>query len=196
MRCAHRDTSRSNVSSRFPRPALRPYSRVMTTRATTTQPEESTSNDPQRKHQSTWGIVAGASLVSTGLAADEIVPASVTPLIRDSLNIGPTIAGSLVGVMFGTAVITNRPAGAAPDRTDSRTRWHSRFLHSSSRVARDLCRVHGPHSSRSSRILAGKSRAREEPRAGFEPACSRSAGDRVKPDSATLAHPYLPNSRN
>ncbi|GAB7010249.1 MFS transporter [Halorubrum trueperi] len=68
-----------------------------------------------------WGIVAGASLISTGLAAYEIVPASVTPLIRDSLGIGPTTAGLLVGIMFGAAVVASLPAGAALDRTDSRT---------------------------------------------------------------------------
>jgi len=66
------------------------------------------------------GLVAGASLISTGLAAYEIVPASVTPLIRDSLNIGPTTAGLLVGIMFGTAVITSLPAGAVLDRTNTR----------------------------------------------------------------------------
>jgi predicted MFS family arabinose efflux permease len=93
----------------------------MTTRTTGTHPEDSTNNEPQQKSQSTWGIVIGASLISTGLAAYEIVPASVTPLIRNSLNIGPTIAGFLVGVMFGTAVIASLPAGAALDRTDSRT---------------------------------------------------------------------------
>lgn len=92
----------------------------MTTRPTT-HPEDSTSNEPQQNHQSTWGIVAGASLISTGLAAYEIVPASVTPLIRDSLGISSTIAGFLVGIMFGTAVITSLPAGVVLDRTDSRT---------------------------------------------------------------------------
>ncbi|MEF8777023.1 MAG: MFS transporter [Haloarculaceae archaeon] len=70
---------------------------------------------------STWGIVVGASLISTGLAAYEIVPASVTPLIRDSLGIGPTVAGLLVGIMFGAAVVTSLPTGAALDRTNSRT---------------------------------------------------------------------------
>ncbi|WP_106388674.1 MFS transporter [Halorubrum aethiopicum] len=90
----------------------------------TTQPsdhhKETTSTEARQIHQSTWGIVAGASLISTGLAAYEIVPASVTPLIRDSLGIGPTIAGFLVGIMFGTAVIASLPAGAVLDRTDSR----------------------------------------------------------------------------
>jgi predicted MFS family arabinose efflux permease len=76
---------------------------------------------PSRTTRRTWGLVAGASLVSTGLAAYEIVPASVTPLVRESLGIDSTAAGLLVGVMFGTAVVTSLPAGAALDRADSRT---------------------------------------------------------------------------
>ncbi|MBX0325260.1 MFS transporter [Halomicroarcula sp. F13] len=92
----------------------------MTSRLTTTQSEDATNSEPQQNHQSTWGLVVGASLISTGLAAYEIVPASVTPLIRDSLGIGPTIAGFLVGIMFGAAVVASLPAGAVLDRTDSR----------------------------------------------------------------------------
>jgi len=68
----------------------------------------------------TYGLILGASLTSAGLAAYEIVPASVTPLVRDSLGVGPTLAGLIVGVMFGTAVVTSLPAGAVLDRTDSR----------------------------------------------------------------------------
>ena len=69
---------------------------------------------------STYGLVAGASLISVGLAAYEIVPASVTPLLRESLGIGSTRAGLVVGVMFGTAVVVSLPLGAVLDRTDSR----------------------------------------------------------------------------
>ncbi|PSQ02519.1 MFS transporter [Halobacteriales archaeon QS_5_70_17] len=58
--------------------------------------------------------------MSASLGAYELVPASVTPLIRSSLGIGPSAAGLLVGVMFGTAVMTSLPAGIALDRTDSR----------------------------------------------------------------------------
>ncbi|MFD1600061.1 MFS transporter [Halobellus rarus] len=68
----------------------------------------------------TVSLVAGASLMSTGLAAYEIVPASVTPLIRDSLGVGSSAAGLLVGIMFGTAVVASLPAGAVLDRTDTR----------------------------------------------------------------------------
>jgi len=78
---------------------------------------------PTRRDGSDWrtiGLVAGASLMSTGLAAYEIVPASVTPLIQASLNVSSTVAGLLVGVMFGTAVVASLPAGALLDRTDTR----------------------------------------------------------------------------
>lgn len=75
---------------------------------------------PDRPDPSTVGIVAGASLISTGLAAYEIVPASVTPLVRESLRIGPSAAGLLVGVMFGAAVVASLPVGVVLDRTDSR----------------------------------------------------------------------------
>ena len=74
-----------------------------------------------QKSWRTGGLVGGVSLISTGLAAYEIVPASVTPLIRDSLQIGPTATGFLVGIMFGTAVVTSLPAGAVLDRTNTRT---------------------------------------------------------------------------
>ncbi|MFC7199023.1 MFS transporter [Halospeciosus flavus] len=83
----------------------------------------SRTSDPNGLAQTKWGtwsLVAGASLISTGLAAYEIVPASVTPLIRASLGIGPTVAGLLVGVMFGAAVVASLPVGAVLDRTNSR----------------------------------------------------------------------------
>ncbi|WP_336338577.1 MFS transporter [Haloarcula brevis] len=67
--------------------------------------------------------MAGASLISIGLAAYEIVPVSVTPLIQDSLRVGPTAAGLPVGVMFGSAVVVSLPAGAVLDRVfDGRRR--------------------------------------------------------------------------
>lgn len=93
----------------------------MTARSSDVESENRPPRRPQQQTQSIWGLVIGASLISTGLAAYEIVPASVTPLIRDSLQIGPTIAGLLVGIMFGSAVITSLPIGAVLDRTNSRT---------------------------------------------------------------------------
>ncbi|WP_254544839.1 MFS transporter [Halomarina pelagica] len=93
----------------------------MTHRTNDTRSVDPSLDEPSQDNRTTWGLVVGASLISTGLAAYEIVPASVTPIIRDSLNIGPTIAGLLVGIMFGTAVVTSLPAGAVLDRTDSRT---------------------------------------------------------------------------
>ena len=68
-----------------------------------------------------WILVLGVSLVSVGLAAYEIGPASVTPVIRESLGIGASAAGFIVGVMFGAAVVGSIPVGAMLDRTNSRT---------------------------------------------------------------------------
>jgi predicted MFS family arabinose efflux permease len=77
---------------------------------------ESTDRDARDR----WTLVAGASLVSVALAAYEISPASVTPLIRETMGVGPTRAGLVVSVMFGTAVVASLPAGAVLDRVDSR----------------------------------------------------------------------------
>jgi len=73
-----------------------------------------------RPRWAVWGLVAGASLVSIGLAAYEIVPASVTPIVQESLAIDSSSAGLLVGIMFGAAVVTSLPVGAVLDRTNSR----------------------------------------------------------------------------
>lgn len=92
----------------------------MTRRSDNSQSAASKSDTTAQSEWKTWGLVSGASLISAGLAAYEIVPASVTPLLRESLTIGSTAAGLLVGIMFGTAVITSIPAGAVLDRTNSR----------------------------------------------------------------------------
>jgi predicted MFS family arabinose efflux permease len=65
-------------------------------------------------------LVAGLFVVSSAAAAYEIAPASVTPIIRDSLAIGPTTAGWLVSVMYATAVVASVPVGVAIDRTSVR----------------------------------------------------------------------------
>lgn len=67
-----------------------------------------------------WWLLLGASLASVSLAAYEIVPASVTPLIRSSLGVDSSAAGLIVAVMFGTAVLASIPVGIVLDRTDSR----------------------------------------------------------------------------
>jgi predicted MFS family arabinose efflux permease len=65
-------------------------------------------------------LVAGASLISVSLAAYEIGPASVTPLIRETMGIDAGAAGLIVGAMFGAAVVASLPVGAVLDRTNSR----------------------------------------------------------------------------
>jgi predicted MFS family arabinose efflux permease len=85
--------------------------------------ESTARTDPStdRSARRTWTLVAGASLVSTGLAAYEIAPASVTSLVRESMGVDATAAGLLVGVMFGTAVVASLPVGVVLDRTNSRS---------------------------------------------------------------------------
>jgi predicted MFS family arabinose efflux permease len=75
---------------------------------------------PSTSSRATWRLVVGASLMSIALAAYEISPASVTPLIRESFGIDAAAAGLVVSVMFGTAVVASLPVGAVLDRTDSR----------------------------------------------------------------------------
>jgi predicted MFS family arabinose efflux permease len=67
-----------------------------------------------------WGLLAGASLMAVSASAFEIVPASVTPLIRESLAVGPSRAGLLVSVMFGVVVVVSLPIGVALDRVNAR----------------------------------------------------------------------------
>jgi predicted MFS family arabinose efflux permease len=73
-----------------------------------------------RSERERWILVGGLSLISVALSANEIVPASVTPLIRASMGIDATKAGLVVGSMFGAAVVASLPVGALLDRTNSR----------------------------------------------------------------------------
>jgi nitrate/nitrite transporter NarK len=73
------------------------------------------------RRRARWSLLVGVSLISMALAAYEIVPASVTPLVRGSLGVSDAQAGLLVGVMFGTAAVASLPVGVVLDRTNSRT---------------------------------------------------------------------------
>ncbi|WP_135828237.1 MFS transporter [Halorussus halobius] len=64
----------------------------------------------------TVGLVGGLFVLSAAAGAYEIAPASVLPLIRDSLGVGETAAGWLVSVMYATAVVASVPVGVALDR--------------------------------------------------------------------------------
>ena len=66
-------------------------------------------------------LVAGLFVLSAAAGAYEIAPASVVPLVREGLGIGPTAAGWLVSVMYLTAVVLSVPVGVALDRFDVRT---------------------------------------------------------------------------
>lgn len=76
--------------------------------------------DPVDSEWARWGLVAGASLTTVSLGAYELVPASITTVIRSSMGVGPSAAGLVVGVMFGTAMVASVPVGVVLDRTDSR----------------------------------------------------------------------------
>jgi predicted MFS family arabinose efflux permease len=62
------------------------------------------------------GLLAGFFLLSTAAAAYEIAPASVLPVVQESLGLGASAAGWLISVMYATAVVTSVPAGIALDR--------------------------------------------------------------------------------
>ncbi len=64
----------------------------------------------------TMGLLAGFFLLSTAAAAYEIAPASVLPVVQESLGLGASAAGWLVSVMYATAVVTSVPAGIMLDR--------------------------------------------------------------------------------
>jgi predicted MFS family arabinose efflux permease len=73
-----------------------------------------------RSQYSTLGLLAGLFLLSTAAAAYEIAPASVLPVVRGALDIGPTAAGWLVSVMYATAVLASVPVGYLLDRVSVR----------------------------------------------------------------------------
>jgi predicted MFS family arabinose efflux permease len=81
-----------------------------------------TMSTADRSRYSTLGLVAGLFLLSTAAAAYEIAPASVLPVVRGALDIGPTAAGWLVSVMYATAVLASVPVGFLLDRVSVRRR--------------------------------------------------------------------------
>jgi len=66
------------------------------------------------------GPVAGLFVLSAAAGAYEIAPASVIPLVRESLSVGPAAAGSLVSVMYATSVVASVPVGMALERVPMR----------------------------------------------------------------------------
>ncbi|XRG94116.1 MFS transporter [Haladaptatus sp. SPP-AMP-3] len=64
----------------------------------------------------TLGLLIGFFLLSTAAAAYEITPASVLPVIQESLKLKASTAGWLVSIMYATAVVTSVPADIAIDR--------------------------------------------------------------------------------
>lgn len=70
----------------------------------------------ERSRRETLGLLVGFFLLSAAAAAYEIGPASVLPVVQNSLDIGASAAGLLVSVMYATAVVTSVPVGIALDR--------------------------------------------------------------------------------
>ncbi|UPV76401.1 MFS transporter (plasmid) [Halorussus limi] len=73
-------------------------------------------SDASGARRGTVGLVAGLFTLSAAAGAYEIAPASVLPLVRDSLGVGPTAGSWLVSVMYLTAVVTSVPVGVVLDR--------------------------------------------------------------------------------
>lgn len=69
---------------------------------------------------SSAGIVSGVGLLAVAGTMYLIAPASVLPVVRAELGIGPAAAGWIVSVMFGTQVLVSVPAGIGIDRLDNR----------------------------------------------------------------------------
>ncbi len=81
--------------------------------STQTVNDRPTTEGSQRE---TLGLLIGFFLLSTAAAAYEIAPASVLPVIQESLELKASTAGWLVSIMYATAVVTSVPAGIAIDR--------------------------------------------------------------------------------
>ena len=73
-------------------------------------------NTNSRTRRETAGLLVGFFLLSMAAAAYEIAPASVLPVIQESLGLGASAAGWLVSIMYATAVVTSVPVGIALDR--------------------------------------------------------------------------------
>lgn len=69
---------------------------------------------------SSAGIVLGVMVLTVGGTVYLIAPASVLPVIRRELGIGPAAAGWIISVMFGTQVLVSIPAGIGIDRLNNR----------------------------------------------------------------------------
>ncbi|WP_128081478.1 MFS transporter, partial [Haloferax sp. ATB1] len=76
----------------------------------------STTSDAAGTRREILGIVVGFFLLSTAAAAYEIAPASVLPVIQESLGLSASAAGWLVSIMYATAVVTSVPVGVVLDR--------------------------------------------------------------------------------
>lgn len=77
-------------------------------------------SSPPGNRLSSFGIVFGVMVLAVGGTMYLIAPASVLPVVREELGIGPAAAGWIVSVMFGTQVLVSIPAGIGIDRLNNR----------------------------------------------------------------------------
>lgn len=67
-----------------------------------------------------WKITLAVWAGTTFLVAYEIVPASILPLVRASLDVGPTAAGWLISAFLLAMAVFSIPVGIALDKVDNR----------------------------------------------------------------------------
>ncbi|MFC6722855.1 nitrate/nitrite transporter [Halobium palmae] len=80
--------------------------------------DETVSDCPSRvgSQRETLGLLVGFFLLSTAAAAYEIAPASVLPVIQESLGLEASTASWLVSIMYAVAVVCSIPVGIVLDR--------------------------------------------------------------------------------
>ena len=67
-----------------------------------------------------YAVLVGAFLLSTFLAATQIMPASVLTLVMDDLGVSPSLGSTLVSLTLLSPAILAIPVGFALDRVDNR----------------------------------------------------------------------------
>lgn len=66
-----------------------------------------------------WGVLAGTWLMALFAAGSQIMPASILPVIMESLTIGPSAAGWLVSATLLAPAILSIPIGLGLDRINN-----------------------------------------------------------------------------
>lgn len=67
-----------------------------------------------------WGVLAGLFLLTAGLVAYVIAPASILPLFADAFQVGKPAASAAISAVFLTWALLQIPGGFVLDRYDNR----------------------------------------------------------------------------